>query len=135
MRNRLPKYLQKRGMSRERYMALIWTCRGYDAMRRKIGWMRDTVRPVQYTINAGGGVGHSDPTAAAVERVMESREGKTVHAIERAAMVVAGEDWREVIACVCRGRGFEMQSPRPKCGERIFRERVWEFFALLDTWV
>ena len=39
VRNRLPKYLAERGMTRERYMALMWTCRGYDEMRRRLAQM------------------------------------------------------------------------------------------------
>ena len=132
MRNRLPRYLAERGMSRERYMALMWTCRGYDQMRRRLETMRDPLRPARYGVNAGGGVGPGDPTGAAVVRVADSVEGRVVGAIERAAREVAGEDWRQVILCVCRGVGYEMQSPRPRCGERVFRLRVWEFFARLD---
>ena len=135
VRNRLPKYLAERGMTRERYMALMWTCRGYDEMRRMLAQMRDPVRPVSYGINAGGGSGHGDPTAITAERVVESREKLWVSAIERAAREVAGEDWRQIILCVCRGVGFEMQSPRPRCGERACRERVWVCFVLLDRWV
>ena len=132
VRNRLPRYLAERGMSRERYMALMWTCRGYDQMRRRLETMRDPLQPARYGVNAGGGVWPGDPTGAAVVRVTESVEGRVVGAIERAAREVAGEDWRQVILCVCRGVGYEMQSPRPRCGERVFRTRVWEFFARLD---
>ena len=136
MRNRVPRYLAERGMSRERYMQLVWVCREYDAMRRKIVAMRDTLRPARYgDLAGGGGARTGDPTALAAVRAADSRESRMVCAIERTARLVAGEDAGQVLDCVCRGRGFEMQSPRPACGERVFRSRVWEFFAALDAFV
>lgn len=132
MRNRLPRYLAERGMSRERYMALKWCCREYDRMRRELGQMRDPLGAVRTDRVGSGSSRLADPTAEIAARVAGSRERAAVTAIETAAKCVAEEDWPEIILAVCRGRGFEMQSPRPRCGERVFRERVWRFFVELD---
>lgn len=132
MRNRVPRYLAERGMSRERYMQLIWICREYDAMRRRLGEMRDTLRPARYGLDPGGGGRAGDPVGVAAVRAAQSRESRCVRAIEETARQVAGDDWREIVSCVCRGRGYEQLVPRPRCGERVFRQRVWAFFARLD---
>lgn len=132
MRNRVPRFLEAQGMSRERYMQLVWLCREYDAMRRRLNEMRDTLRPARYGVQPGGGGRAGDPVGDAAVRAAQSRESRCVRAIEEAAREVAGEDWAEVVRCVCRGVGFEQMSPRPRCGERVFRMRVWRFFAEVD---
>lgn len=135
MRNRLPNYLAARGMTRERYMALSWMCRGYDAMRRKMAEMRTPRMVAQYGHFAGGGGEHGDSTAETAQRIADSKEAKIVGAIESAARLEGGGYNREIICCVCRGVGYEKMSPRPLCSEREFRLRVWAFFVRLDELV
>ena len=119
MRNRVPRFLEAQGMSRERYMQLVWMCREYDAMRRRLNEMRDTLRPARYGVQPRGGGRAGDPVGDAAIRVAQSREGRCVCAIEEAAREVAGEDWPEVIRCVCRGVGFEQMAPR-RAGSACF---------------
>lgn len=135
MRNRLPNYLAERGMTRERYMALKWMCRGYDAMQRKLDEMRTPQMVARYGHFAGGGGKHGDSTSETAQRVADSKEAKIVGAIEKAALLEGGEYHQEIISCVCRGVGFEQMNPRPQCGEREFRFRVWAFFERLDELV
>ena len=128
MRNKLPKRLRDAGMSLERYMALKWACREYDRMRIAVADMRDPLRASGGRTRDAGGPG--DPTGRAVERLLRSREYKTVCAIEQAAVATCPAAHRAILDNVCRGKSWEII--HPPYGKNQFYAMCVEFFLNLD---
>ena len=112
MRNRIPKRLKNYGMTSERYMALKWTCREYDAMQRRLADMRITLRASGG--ESGGKSGVGDPTAAAVCRIMDTRECRCTMAIQRAAIAADPMPASAIPDNVCRGKSYAQI--QPPCG-------------------
>lgn len=118
-------------MSTERYMALKWTCRGYDKMMCTLEDMREPLRGKPRGEKTGGGC-LGDSTAETAGRVLQSKEYQITSAIKQAAIEVDAELYLSIIDNVCRGRSFAQVRPKPWCGERQFYRRCVLFFVRLD---
>ena len=117
------------GISRERQRELIYLCRQYDEMRRRLEYIRagaEEGRP------KGGGapVWARDPTGSRAARAVDSWYAHRVDAIERSARAADPELWRYLLLHVARGTPYEKL--KVPCGRRQFLAARAAFFIELD---
>ena len=117
--------LREYGISDARYRELLYMCRQYDEMRRRLQRIREGVDdPARRPGNSSASV--KDPTGNRAVKAAGSMEARKVKAIEEAARAAGGEIWRYVLMNVTRGTHFErMDVP---CGRRQFYEARRRFF-------
>lgn len=121
------------GISGDRYKELLYMCRQYDEMRRRLDRIRagaDEPRP------SGGGArgGVKDPTGSRAARAADSWCAARIHAIEQAAVAADPAVCRYILRNVTRGVSYDQMAAaaRIPCGREAFYTLRRKFFWLLD---
>ena len=117
--------LEKFGISADRYRELLYLCRQYDEMRRRVQRIREgTDEIVRRPGNSAASV--KDPTGNRAVRAAASKEARRIKAIEDAAAAADPQLARFIILNVSRGVTWEHMSV--PCGRRQFYETRRRFF-------
>lgn len=130
MRNYIPCW-DKIGISKDRYLELLYFCRQYDRWKHEASAYLGIRGKALDGMPHGAGVG--DPVAMAAERRMTITA--KIDLVEQCALAVSDGQWmRALIDNVCRGKPYSMLSPicLPTSHREDFFKARREFFVLLD---
>lgn len=121
-------WLEKRGITKARYMELKGIAGQYD-------WMKAQEKKLRAGIVDRREGGNStwqkkDPTGNAAMMMISKSYAPRIKAIEEAAKAADGFLWKYLLRCVARGESWETM--QPPCGRRQFYARRRMFFAELD---
>ena len=129
-RNYIPCW-DKIGISRERYLELLYFCRQYPRWKHEAASMLGIRGKALDGMPHGAGVG--DPVAAQAER--RERLLRKIDLVEGCARMIGSGDWYSaLITNVCHGKPYAMIDPvmMPTSKKASFFKARREFFLALD---